>query len=370
MTLIIALSVFNGLETKLRELFGAFDPDLLIIPAKGKTFTYSESLLRQIEKVPGVASVIEVIEDNALVRYKGSQTVARIKGVSDQFIKSNRLGPHIVAGDLMLKKGDINYAIVGLGIQYKLSLSLNSDFYALQIFYPKKGDVQIDRPERLLSQKNILPIGSFSIEKQYDEQYIYVPIRFAKKLFDYQMVRTALEIQLDDGANAARTQKLLKQMLGPVFQVKNGDEQHQGLFRAIKIEKLFVFLVFSFLIIITSTNIFFLLSIMAIEKKHDIAVLYTMGATSGMIKRIFLLNGMFISVLGSLTGVGLGVLVCWVQEKYGLISMGMQTSVMDAYPVKVIGSDLLLIGASIVLITLLVSIRPAILASRSRSLVK
>lgn len=365
MSLVIVLSVFNGLEDLIRSLYSSFDPEIKVTATTGKSFEIDDAFLEKLSKIEGVAIVTEVIEDNAYVRYRDSELIVKVKGVGDNFIEQERMDETIVHGELKLKKDGNNYALVGRGVQYGLGIAPDNDFYTLQLFYPKNLRPGSLNPSSLYNQKNILPGAIFAIEKQYDENYIFVPLDFAQALMDYGNKRTSLEIKTTPGFSISAVQSNLKNALGEKFMVLNSDEQHSGLLRAIKIEKLFVFLTFSFILAVASFNIFFSLTMLAIDKKKDIAVLYSLGATDKMIKNIFLKEGAIIAFSGAISGLLLGLLICWLQETYGLVSMGMQTSILDSYPVKMEFADFIYTGMSIILITLLASYRPAIIATQT-----
>lgn len=366
MSLVIVLSVFNGLEDLIRSLYSSFDPEIKITATTGKSFEIGEDFIDKISNVEGVEIVTEVIEDNAYVRYRDSELIVKVKGVGDNFIDQERMNETIVHGELKLKEGGVNYALLGRGVQYALGISPSNDFYTLQLFYPKNLRPGALNPSSLYNKKNILPGAIFAIEKQYDESYIIVPLDFAKDLMEYGNKRTSLEIKTQPEYNIAAVQSNIKTILGDNFRVLNSDEQHSGLLRAIKIEKLFVFLTFSFILAVASFNIFFSLTMLAIDKKKDIAILYSMGATDKLIKNIFLKEGAIIAFSGAVSGLLLGLLICWLQETFGLVSMGMQTSILDSYPIKMEFADFIYTGISIILITLLASYRPAIIATRSK----
>jgi lipoprotein-releasing system permease protein len=195
--------------------------------------------------------------------------------------------------------------------------------------------------------------------------YILVPIRFASQLMDYGMKRTALEINIREDADQFKIISDIKNIMGPSFRVLDSDEQHSSLITAIKIEKLFVFVTLSFIIAVAAINIFFALTMLAIEKKKDIAVFYAMGAEKSLVRSVFLHEGAIISFSGAIIGMVLGIILCFIQQQFGIISMGVDTSVIDAYPVEMKLNDFLLSAASIILITLVFSSRPAFIASRS-----
>jgi lipoprotein-releasing system permease protein len=244
-----------------------------------------------------------------------------------------------------------------------LSISLENDFYGLQIFYPKKlrpGNID---PRKDLKRLNIIPGGVFAIEKQYDEKYVFVPLRFAKELLNYGNKRTSLEIKTS--GNIERVQDRLKELLGDQYEVLNNEEQHAAILKAVKIEKLIVFIIFTAILLIASVNIFFSLTMLAIDKKKDIAILFSMGASSSIIRRIFIFEGLIISISGTLLGLFLGWLICYVQLNFGLVSMGMENAVVASYPVKIMISDFMITAVSMFLITILISYRPAIIATKS-----
>ncbi|QSE98571.1 ABC transporter permease [Fulvivirga lutea] len=362
--LIVVLSVFNGLEGLLRSMYNTFDPELKIEATRGKTFEVSDEFLNQIKAIEGIDVVTEVIEDYAYVRYREANMVVTIKGVSENFIDQHRIDNSIIAGDLKLKEGLVNYAIIGQGVQYTLSIVPGNDLYPLQVHYTKDvkpGQLDISK---LYSKKNILVGSVFAIEKNYDENYIFVPLSFAQELLDYDKKRTSLEIKCADGANIQKTQQQLKELLGDGFKVLNNDEQHADLFKLLNLEKLFVFIAFSFILLVGSINIFFSLSMLAIDKKKDISILYSMGATNKLIRKIFLFEGAIISLGGAFIGLILGGFICWLQQNFGLVSMGMETSLLENYPVQLQPLDFVYTFVSLVMITLLISYRPAIIATR------
>ncbi|MGV3505069.1 MAG: ABC transporter permease [Adhaeribacter sp.] len=361
--LIIVLSVFNGLEDLIRSIYGSFDPDLRIAAVKGKAFETNEAFLARIRKTPGVAFLTEVIEDNALLRYEGRQKVVKLKGVSGNFFAQNNIDSTVIEGDHQLRRNGYNYALIGRGVQYDLSVRVANAVMPMELLYPKNKKGFTLNPEDAFNQRSILAGGVFVIEKQYDDNYVFVPLEFSRLLTDYGNKRTSLEVKVKPGQSVKKVQQSLQQLLGPGFQVLNSDEQHVSLLRAVKVEKMFVFITFTFILLIASINIFFSLSMLVIDKKKDIAILSAMGASPVLIRNIFLAEGAVVAFIGAGTGLLLGLLVCWIQQTFGLISMGMATALVDAYPVKMQLYDFLLTGAAIVLITLLVSIRPALNAA-------
>ena len=365
MALIVVLSVFNGLEGLIRSLYNTFDAELRIAAEKGKTFELSEELLQLVQNTEGVVSIAEIAEDNALVRYQDAEKVVKIKGVSPEFLEQQRLEPAIMQGELRLKEGEAPRAILGAGVRNELSVSLENDFYSLRVYYPRNVRPGTLNPSKYYSQQNIKPAAVFSIEKQYDDNYIFVPLDFALKLFDYGNRRSALEVATAPDVSVDKVKGRLQQRLPPGFLVQDSDEQHSSLLKAIKIEKLFVYIAFTFILAVASFNIFFALTMLAIDKEKDISILYSMGATQKLVKKIFLMEGAIIAFTGAIIGTVSGVAICLLQQEYKLVGMGMQTAVESAYPVELHLSDLLFTSLSIIVITFLASFRPATIASRT-----
>ncbi|MFY0687871.1 MAG: ABC transporter permease [Cyclobacteriaceae bacterium] len=368
MSLIIVLSVFNGLEGLLRSLYNDFDPEMIITPQAGKSFEYNDELKAQLSQVPGIKYVTEVIEDNVLIRYNNAERVVRMKGVSDEFLVDGRINNSIVYGSAKLREGDVNYAIVGMGIQYDLSIKPSNDFFTIQVYYPRNINPGITDPTSIYSVRHIMPSGTFSIEKYYDENYMFVPVNFASQLLRYGDKRTGLELSLQAGTNPYEVKKGLIAIFGDRFQIRLGEEIHEDLFKILSIEKLFVYIIFSLIIGIASINIYFVLTMLALEKKKDIAALAAQGAEPRLIRNVFINQGMMIAFSGAFLGLILGLAISFTQQYFGIISMGMQTAIMDAYPVKVAWTDVLISCGCIITITIIASIAPARFAVKTISM--
>lgn len=363
--LIIVLSVFNGLEDLLRSLNNSFDPEIKIEASRGKSFEATAQVINKVKAVAGVAVVTEVIESYAYLRYRDENQVVIIKGVSDNFLDQNRIPKeNIVEGELKLKDGPVNYAIIGRGIQYALSIATSDPLYPLQVYYIKNvNSVGLD-PSKLYSKENIVPGGVFSIVQNFDENYVLVPLRFARELFNYGNRRTALEIKTRKGSDIFEVEARIQNALGKDFNVLNHEEQHEDLYKLLKMEKLFTFLALSLLLIIGSINIFFSLMMLALDKKKDISILKAMGAADAQVRNIFLAEGILIAFTGAFLGLALGFGFYWLQQNYGIISMGMETSITQGYPIKIKAMDFLITLLVVFAITFLISFHPAKMASR------
>ena len=367
MALIIVLSVFNGLEGLLKSTYGSFDAEVIVSATQGKSFVYTDDLKAKIESSEAVDLIAEVIEDNVLIKYKNAQRVVRMKGVSESFIDQQRLQNSLVYGELKLSEEDLNYAIIGRGVQYDLSINPNNDFFSLQVYYPKNVGPGVTNPSKIYNNKRVIHASVFSIEKYYDENYIIVSLDFAADLLSYNQKRTALEISLKPGKDGKKAALALNNLLGDDYTVRSGDELHADLFKFMKWEKLIVFMTFFLIIAIASINIYFSLTMLVIDKKKDIATLHALGASKKVIRWVFLSVGMIIAFTGASLGLTLGLMISGLQQEYGFVSMGMQSALMTAYPVIISISDVFLTVFAIIIITLLATIQPAILATKNLS---
>ncbi|MEM7055586.1 MAG: FtsX-like permease family protein [Bacteroidota bacterium] len=365
MALLLVLSVFNGLEDLIQSLFRSFDPDIKIELKQGKSFVLNPEIRHQIDAIPGIAKVVDVIEDNALFCYQERQLVARLKGVTDSFVQQSPLAAFVEQGSFKLKQDNKYFALIGKGIQYALSISLANEFQDLQVFYPQRIQSSISMPHQLYSSKYIRPGAVFAVEKHFDENYVIVPLAFAAMLMGMGDKRTALEVQVANGFSVEKIQHMLKKCLPKHFQVLNSNEQHAPLMRAIRIERLFVRLTLSFILLVSSLNIFFILSMLVLDKRKDIAILYTLGAEPKAIRYIFLIVSLLIGLSGAVLGMAVAWLLSWLQETFGLISLGMQTSLIEAYPVRRQVSDFVYAALSVVVITLIATYRPAQLSAKT-----
>lgn len=365
--LVIVLSVFNGLEELLRSLNNSFDPPLKVEAVAGKSFDVTEDMLENVQSVEGVSVVTEVIEDFAYVRYRDANQLVTLKGVSNNFVDQHRIDDNIVLGEAALERDGVPLAMVGMGIRNTLSIDLNDELHALHVYYIKNTEGATIDPSRLYTQKAIYPGGVFSIIQNLDDNYIIAPLDFTVDLLDYGNRRTSLEIIVANERAADNVQASLQEVLGDGFRILNREEQHKDLYKLVRMEKLFSFLAFALLLGIGSINIYFTLMMLALDKKRDVSILSAMGAQLKTIRNVFLLEGGFIAILGTLLGIVIGGSLCLLQQQFGLVSLGMESAVVDGYPVKLDYADIVYIVATMSVITFLISYRPAILATRFSS---
>lgn len=365
MALIVVLSVFNGLGDVLRGVYSAYDADFKVVPIEGKSFSLSQERLSQISQVEGIKSYSRIIEDNAVAIHRGQQAVVQLRGVEQTYIESQKLDTFLLRGELVVRdeKGR-NSAIMGAGLYYELGALIETGAYELELIYPKNLRPGAIPSPNSVRRTRLRPAASVSIDAVLDEKLLITSYEAASDILDYKDRYTALEVYFSENANSTEIRSSLENIVGDGFNVLNSDQQHSEIMNAVKFEKLFTYLALSFITLIASFNIFFSLSMLAIEKRRDMSLLYAVGAPTRMVKQIFLKQGMFIAFVGATFGIILGLLLCYLQDRYGLVGLGMANAVVQAYPVKVVWTDVVLVALSITFITVLTSYRPALLASR------
>ncbi len=358
--LIIVLSVFNGFEDVITSLYNTFDPDFEITAVKGKTFPEDTFPKQDILNINGIKAVSGVVEEDALFKYADKQYIARIKGVSENYPEVSKLDSIIIDGSLVLQQGNSNFAVVGAGVAWYLGININNLKNLLTVYVPRRGEASSFNFSSAFNNEVIHPAGVFSVQQEFDEKYVIVPLRFARQLLDYKDEVTSMEIFLKPGADAKLVQNKTEKVLGPQFVVKNRFQQNEALFKVLKSEKLIIFLILVFILILASFNMIGSLSILIVEKLKDIAVLKSMGAGKNLIRKIFIAEGMFISLVGSLTGLFIGLVLLLLQQHFGLVSLGGQEGdfIINAYPVKMIFTDFLKVFFTVLFIGLLATWYP------------
>lgn len=358
MALVVILSVFNGLEDLNRSLFNTFDPDLIILPKTGKKFNPNTLNIPNLLATNGVKNISQVIQENALVKYGNQQAVATIKGVESTFLQNEAFKKSLVEGEFQLMKDSVNQAIIGIGLQQSLSISLDDFYTPLEFWYPNKETNLNLATENSFNKQYAQTSAIFSIEQAYDN-YVIVPISLTRALFERPHEVSFIEINLKNSSNSNQIRDEIAKKIPVNLKILTRDEQHIGLLRAIKLEKLFVFIALIFIIGIAALNIFFSLSMLVIEKKEDIKVLKALGAHKTTIGKIFRLEGFLIAIIGATTGLILGYVLCFLQLKFGLLKMGMVSALVDSYPVRIEFYDFFFTGIAIFLLTLAISQFPS-----------
>ncbi|MEE4257431.1 MAG: FtsX-like permease family protein [Bacteroidales bacterium] len=361
MALIVVLSVFNGFESLVASLYNSFNPDLEITVKKGKSFTLEQVSADRIREIPGVAFMTEVVEENALLKNGQRQYIARMKGVSNEFNKMTAIDSAIIDGDYVLQYGKKACGVFGAGVAYHLGVIPGDFADPVGIYVPSRTADFKPGLEQPFNQGNVLPSGVFSIQQDFDLSLVIVPLWFARDLLEYNNELSALEIGLGGNADINKVKAAVIKIAGDGFYVKDRYEQEELLYKIMNAEKWIIFLILAFILMIATFNVIGSLSMLIIDKQKDIAILHSLGASNTMIKRIFLLEGLLISMLGAFTGLILGGLLSWLQQEFGIISLGEGDGlfIVDAYPVEVRAMDFLYVFLTVFVIGYLAALIPA-----------
>lgn len=347
LALVCTLSVFNGFQDLVATFFTAFDPQLKVTAVKGKVFDGQDPRILQIRELPEVELCSESLEDNIMVQYQDKQTMAVLKGVEDNFDRLTPIDSILFGrGELILHDEVVDYAIPGIQLLSTLGASIRF-LDPLEIYAPKRGaKVNLTNPSTAFSTGQLFSSGLvFAVnQEKYDGSYILTSLRFARDLFQYTSEVSAINLKLKPEADTDAVKEKIEQILGEDFCVSDRYEQQADTFRIMEIEKLISYLFLTFILVIASFNVIGSLSMLIIDKRDDVNTLRNLGANDNQIVRIFLFEGRMISFIGASLGVVLGLFLCWLQQKYGLIALGSSgTFVVDAYPVSVHLTDVIVI---------------------------
>ena len=355
MALVVTLSVFNGFHDMVASLFTQMDPQLKITPVKGKTAPADDPVLTRIRRLPQVEVATECLEDQALAVYLDRQLMVKVKGVQDNFDSLTHIR-EILEGDgqYELHAADMHYGIPGLGVAYLLGMGYNYQ-QPLKIYAPKReGQLDMSNPTEGFVEDELFSPGVVFFLKQgkYDKNYILTSLDFTRRLFAQDGMLSSLEIRLKPGSDFDAVKAEMQQIAGDRFLVRDRYEQQDDTFRIMKIEKLIAYIFLTFILMIACFNIIGSLSMLIIDKKADVVTLRNLGASDRQITRIFLFEGRMISVIGAVIGIAFGLLLCWIQQQYGLVRLGSTEGsfIVDAYPVSVHPWDVVLIFITVLLI--------------------
>lgn len=354
LAMVCTLSVFNGFQDMVATFFTAFDPQIKITSVKGKVFDGSIPVFAEIKAMPEVEVYSESVEDNAMVQYKGRQTMAVIKGVEDNFDRLTPIDSILFGrGELILHDEVVDYAIPGLQLLSTLGTGIRF-LDPLEIYAPKRGSrINMSNPMSSFVSDHLFSSGlTFTVnQEKYDGSYIITSIDFARRLFQYTNEVSAVNLRLSHEADENAVIKRLKGMLGDNFRVQNRYEQQADTFRIMEIEKLISYIFLTFILMIACFNVIGSLSMLIIDKKNDVQTLRNLGASDSQIVRIFLFEGRMISFIGAVAGVIIGLALCLVQQEYGVISLGSSGSfIVDSYPVSVHAWDVVLVFATVLVV--------------------
>ena len=353
MALVIVLSVFNGFHDLVASLFTSFDPQLKVVPVEGKTAPSDDPILTQIRLLPEVDVATETVEDQALAIYDGKQAMVKIKGVDDNFAELSHITDILYGdGSFSLHAANLEYGILGIRLAQTLGIGAQWDGY-LKIYAPQKeGQLDLSNPgEGFVADSLNSPGVLFSVrQSKYDKNYIVTSIAFARNLFGQQGMLSDLEIRLKEGSDLNAVKAEMQKIAGTKYKVLDRFEQQEDTFKIMSIEKLMAYIFLTFILVVACFNIIGSLSMLIIDKKNDVVTLRNLGANDKQITRVFLFEGRMIAVIGAVIGIGLGLLLCLLQQQYGFVRLGESEGsfIVDAYPVSVHYTDVAIIFVTVI----------------------
>jgi len=363
LSLVCTLSVYNGFQQLISKLYSSFDPDLKITLVEGKTFDVNAPEIRQLKTLDFISIAAETLEENALLRNSEKQVAVTVKGVSEEYLRLITTDSVLHGGYFVLSVEDENYAVIGAALASQLDVGVLVT--PVSIYAPKyKAKVNLSNPEKAFNERQLFVSGIYSINQQdIDSKFLFVSIDFARELFDYGEKATSIELNLKKGAGTNRAKAELQRILGDNYLIQDRQEQHEEVYRMLKIEKWITFLILSFILLIAVFNVIGSLTMLIIEKKNDIQTLRSLGASYRLIHTVFLLEGWLITVFGALLGLVFGLILCLIQQFFGIIRLNNGETpdafIVDAYPVHVSGMDIFLILVTVLLIGFVVVLYPA-----------
>lgn len=357
LALVCTLSVFNGFQDLVSTLFTAFDPELKITAVSGKVFDAQDERIQALKNHPEIEVFSEALEDNAMVQYKGRQTMVVIKGVEDNFRQLSAIDSILYGrGEAVLYDEVVDYAIPGVELTSVLGTGIRF-LDPLEVYVPKRGvKINVASPASSFQTSYLYSSGLiFAVNQQkYDASYVLTSLAFARKLFQYDTEASAIELKLKEDSNIASVKKDIQRMLGEDYRVLDRYEQQADTFRIMEVEKLISYIFLSFILLIACFNVIGSLSMLIIDKREDVVTLRNLGADNQLVFRVFLLEGCLISFMGALVGVVVGLALCLIQQEFGLLSLGSGDSagafIVDAYPVSVHVEDVLLVLVTVLVV--------------------
>ena len=355
MALVVVLSGFNGFSDLVASFFTNFDPQLKIEATKGKAMPADDPLLVKVKHLPDVEVATECVQDQALAVYHDKQDMVTVKGVEDNFDSLTHISNILYGdGDFTLHVANLQYGVIGIRLAQDLGTGVTWQDY-LQIYAPQReGQYDASNPTNAFVKDSLVSPGALFQVKQskYDQGYIITSIDFARRIFNRQGEITSLELRMKPGVDIDNAKEEIQAILGDKYKVLDRYEQQADTFNIMRIEKLFAYVFLTFILMVACFNIIGSLSMLIIDKKNDVITLRNLGATDGQIRRIFLFEGRMISAAGAVIGIVLGLILCWLQQTYGLVQLGDQAGnfVVNAYPISVHPEDILLIFLTVILV--------------------
>lgn len=356
--MIFVLSVFNGFNVVISDMIHQFSPDLNISATKGKTININDFPFEKIKNIKGVDYVFPTITEDALFKNSNKQQIGQVKGVPSDYNKISRIkGTILNDTTFTINRNEINFGIPGVGMAYFLGINIYQPYSTIQVYVPKRGNASSFSLENSFSNSRLVITNVFSTQQEVDEKLVFAPMEWLSNLMEYDGLASDIEVFANNKAATSnkelnKIKKEIKNILGKEFKVHDQYEQQETLYKMMKAEKLAVYLILTFILIMATFNVIGSLSMLIIDKRKDISLLKAMGADNRLIKRIFTNEGLIISVVGGLLGLLLGIIAVLIQQHFGIISLGNGEGnyIIEAYPVALQLADIVLVFMTITII--------------------
>lgn len=366
-SLITILSAFNGFESLVKSLYASFYPEVKIGPAQGKIMRITPAQIQHILTMNGIAAVSKTVEGKALIQHGNLQVVAQLKGVDQAFAAVSGVREAMYRGEFQLGNRDQPGLVMGVGIEQALGLLSDRSIEPVSVYLPKKNIRAVTAPDEALSMSLAYPHGSFAIQSEFDNKYVLTDLEFVKQYMGFEAIEfSALEIKLMTGTDMPTVIGQLKSYLGPTLVVEDRYQQNRTLYATMRLEKLAIYVIFSLILMVAAFNMIGSLSMLVLEKKKDIQILKSMGAADTIIRKIFLAEGILLAAIGTFSGLLVALLIYFLQTEFKLVPLEGSTFLIDYYPLKLLGTDILLVLLTVCTIGVLASWIPSVRASKQQ----
>ena len=369
--LILVLSVFNGFEDLVKGLYSSFYPDLKISPASGKQIILTEEQLQNLRSVKGVRAISLVAEERAFLKNGESQSMISLKGVDSSYGAVTAVPEHIVAGEFNVGTEEHPLLVLGAGIENAVAVQSDRNIFPLTVYLPRKGEVDLSDPIRSLASDTVNTSGTFIIQQDFDNRYVITNLHFVKMMLGMPAdAYGAAEIAINQNADAEVTKESLQEVLGNGYIVQTRYEQNKSLYSIMQMEKWVIYAILSLILVVAAFNMIGALTMLVLEKREDIGVLHAIGGSRNFIKKIFLTEGLLLAAIGGGVGMLLALAIALAQMKFHLIPLQGESFLISYFPVKIDPWDFLLVGTTVLVISLIAAYIPARKAAKQQMVLR
>ncbi len=365
--LILVLSVFNGFEDLVKGLYSSFYPDIRIAPASGKQLTLTAEQIEKIRAVNGVKAISLVVEERAFLKNGDAQSMITLKGVDSNYSRVTSVAQHIVSGEFNTGTDEKPLLVLGAGIENAVAVQADRNIYPLTVYLPRKGAVDLSDPLKSLSTDTVNTSGSFIIQQDFDNKYVLTNLAFVKAMLNLPPdTYGAAEIAINNPDDESTIQRRLHLLLGNAYTVQTRYEQNKGLYSIMQMEKWVIYAILSLILVVAAFNMIGALTMLVLEKREDIGVLHAIGAGQRFIRKIFLTEGLLLATIGGGGGMLLALLIALAQAKFHLIALQGDSFLINYFPVKINPWDFLLVGTTVLIISIIAAYIPAQKAAKQQ----